>query len=148
ARRRAFSAQSLPPLRARKAIRRNAGSERGRSALLDLAGALTMTPAELQILAVSFSIALRAVLFALPLALGLAFLLSGRGFPGKSVFDGIAHLPLALPPVLIGFLMLLALGRRSPLGHWLAGLGVHLPFTATGAALATAVMILPLFTRA
>ena len=107
-----------------------------------------LTSEELEILGVSFGIALRALLFALPFAVALAALLARRSFRGKTLLDALAHLPLALPPVLIGFLMLLALGRRAPLGHWLASVGVHLPFTAMGAALATAVMILPLFVRA
>ena len=108
-----------------------------------------MTPAEWQILGVSFAIALRAVLWSLPFAIALAYALSRRGFPGKSLLDAAVHLPLVLPPVLIGFFLLLAFGRRGPIGHWLEqNFGVHLAFTAEGAALATAVMIFPLMVRA
>ena len=108
-----------------------------------------LSGAELQILGVSFGVALRAVIWSLPFAIALAYILSRRGFPGKSVLDAAAHLPLVLPPVLIGFFLLLAFGRRGPIGHWLeAAFGVHLAFTANGAALATAVMIFPLMVRA
>jgi molybdate transport system permease protein len=104
---------------------------------------------ELQILGVSFGVALRGVLFALPLGLALATLLARARFRGKVLLDAVAHLPLALPPVLIGYFLLLALGRRGLIGHWLeAAFGVHLAFTANGAALATGVMILPLMIRA
>jgi molybdate transport system permease protein len=108
-----------------------------------------LSPAEWQILFISFGIAARAVAWALLVAIPLAWALSRRSFPGKSALDAIAHLPLLLPPVLIGFLLLLALGRRAPIGHWLdATFGIRLAFTADGAALATAVMILPLLVRA
>jgi molybdate transport system permease protein len=108
-----------------------------------------MSGAEVQILGVSFGIALRALLWALPFAVALAYVLSRRSFRGKTLLDAAAHLPLVLPPVLIGYFLLLALGRRGPIGHWLdTSFGVHLAFTANGAALATAVMIFPLLVRA
>ena len=108
-----------------------------------------LSAAEWQIVWVSFGIAARAVALALTIAVPLAWLLSRAKLPGKVVLDAIAHLPLLLPPVLIGFLLLLLLGRRGPIGHWLdAAFGIHLAFTANGAALATAVMILPLLVRA
>lgn len=108
-----------------------------------------MSGAEVQILGVSFGIALRALLWALPFAVALAYVLSRRSFRGKTLLDAAAHLPLVLPPVLIGYFLLLALGRRGPIGHWLdTSFGVHLAFTDNGAALATAVMIFPLLVRA
>ena len=106
-----------------------------------------LSPAEGQILATSFAVAARALLWSLPFAIGVAFALSRPRFPGKLVLDGLAHLPVILPPVLIGFLLLLLLGRRGLLGGWLAAGGIHLPFTQAGAALATAVMIFPLLVR-
>lgn len=104
---------------------------------------------EMQILGVSLGVAGRAVLVSLPIAILFAWALSRRGFPGKSVLDAVAHLPLVLPPVLIGFLLLLAFGRRGPVGAWLdQTFGVQLAFTTEGAALATAVMSFPLMVRA
>jgi molybdate transport system permease protein len=101
------------------------------------------------VLATSLNIAGRAVLFALPLAIAAAYVLSRPKWPGKSAFDAFVHLPLVLPPVLIGFLLLLLFGRRGPVGSWLeSAFGVHLAFSAAGAALATAVMSFPLMVRA
>ena len=107
-----------------------------------------LSPAEWQILLVSFTIAARALGLALMAALPMAWVLSRRSFPGKSLLDAAAHLPLLLPPVLIGFVLLLIFGRRGPVGHWLeSAFNIHLAFSAEGAALATAVMILPLLIR-
>jgi molybdate transport system permease protein len=104
---------------------------------------------EWRILGTSLSVAGRAVAFSLPVAIAFAWALSRRRLPGKSVLDAIAHLPLVLPPVLVGFLLLLAFGRRGPIGGWLfETFGVRLAFTADGAALATAVMAFPLMVRA
>ena len=103
-----------------------------------------MTPAELEILLTSLAVAARAVFWSLPLALLVAFLLSRPRLPGKLALDGLTHLPLILPPVLTGFLLLLILGRRGFLGE---PFGFHLAFTLNGAAIATAVMTFPLFVR-
>jgi molybdate transport system permease protein len=101
------------------------------------------------ILGTSLGVAGRAVAVSLPLAIAVAWALSRPRFPGRMVLDGLAHLPLVLPPVLVGFLLLLALGRRSPVGSWLEEtFGVQLAFTAEGAAVATAVMTFPLMVRA
>ena len=105
-----------------------------------------ISAAEGQILATSFSVAAWAVTCCLPLAILCAFCLSRR-FPGKVVLDGLVHLPIILPPVLTGFLLLMLFGRRGPIGAWLAQAGIHLIFTRQGAALATAVMIFPVFVR-
>ncbi len=108
-----------------------------------------LTAAELQILSTSLGVAGRAVLFSLPVAIAFAWALSRRNFPGKSVLDTIAHLPLVLPPVLVGYMLLLGLGAQSPLGAWLkSSFGIQLVFTAEGAAIATAVMAFPLMVRA
>lgn len=108
-----------------------------------------LSAVDMGILAVSLGVAGRAVLFALPVAVLFAWALSRPGFPGKSVLDAVAHLPMVLPPVLVGFLLLLAFGRRGPIGSWLEQtFGIQLAFTAEGAALATAVMSFPLMVRA
>lgn len=104
---------------------------------------------ELQTLLLSIEVSLRAVAFSAPLAIAVAWALSRPTFPGKSALDAIAHLPIVLPPVLTGLLLLLVLGRRSLLGGWLEdAFGVRLAFTTEGAALAVAVMTFPLIVRA
>jgi molybdate transport system permease protein len=106
------------------------------------------SPAEMQILATSFAVAWRALALSLPFAIAVAFLLSRPGTPGRILLDGLTHLPVILPPVLVGFLLLIIFGRRGPVGALLEQtLGVHLAFTTNGAALATAVMIFPLLVR-
>ena len=110
---------------------------------------LVLTDAELQAMWLSLIVALRSVAFSLPLAIGAAWLLSRTRFPGKSLVDGLIHLPLVLPPVVVGYLLLLGFGVRGPVGHWLnETLGVRLAFTSEGASLATAVMAFPLMVRA
>lgn len=107
------------------------------------------TALEIQVLGVSFAVASRAVLLALPFAVACAYALSRPRFPGRTAIDVLAHMPLVLPPVLIGFLLLVSLGRRSPIGAWLEqSFGVQLAFTTEGAALATAIMTFPLMVRA
>ena len=91
--------------------------------------------------------AANAVLWSLPFAIAAAFALSRPRFPGKLLLDAIAHLPIILPPVLVGFVLLMLLGRRGPIGALLAEAGIQFAFTAKGAALATAVMIFPVFVR-
>jgi molybdate transport system permease protein len=110
---------------------------------------LSLTPAELDALALSLRIALRSVLFSLPLAILIAWLITrGRGFT-RLTLDAFVHLPLVLPPVVVGYVLLLLFGVRGPIGGWLyQQFGIHLVFSAAGAALATAVMTFPLFVRA
>lgn len=108
-----------------------------------------LTADELQILSTSLGVAGRAVLFSLPIAIAFAWALSRPSFPGKSALDTLAHLPLVLPPVLVGYLLLLGLGSQSPFGAWLKStFGIQLALTAEGAAVATAVMAFPLMVRA
>jgi molybdate transport system permease protein len=76
-----------------------------------------LSPAEAQILSTSFSVASLALLGSLPPAIVCAFLLA-RPFRGSFLLDGLAHLPVILPPVLTGFLLLLLFGRNGPVGHW------------------------------
>ena len=106
-----------------------------------------LSPAETQILSTSFGVASLALLWSLPPAIACAFLLS-RPFRGKFLLDGLVHLPVILPPVLTGFLLLLLFGRNGPVGHWLEQVaGIRLVFTRQGAALATAVMVFPILVR-
>jgi len=94
-------------------------------------------------------VALWSVTISLPVGLLVAWLLARRDFIGKSAFNGLVHLPLVLPPVVVGYLLLILLGREGPLGRALFSLfGISLPFTWQGAALAAAVMAFPLMVRA
>lgn len=79
--------------------------------------------------------------------LALGWLLSRRTFPGKTLLDVLVHLPLVLPPVVTGYLLLLVFGKRGVVGAWLHDLGLDIAFTWKGAALAAAVMALPLLVR-
>lgn len=108
-----------------------------------------LTDIEWQALALSVEVASRSVLLSLPVAIGVAWLLTRRNFPGRTLLDAFVHLPLVLPPVVVGYLLLLLFGMRGPLGSWLyATFGVELIFSTAGAALATAVMSFPLMVRA
>lgn len=85
----------------------------------------------------------------LPVALAAAWLLSRFRFPGRGLLDAVVHLPLVLPPVVVGWLLLLLFGVRGPVGAWLQDwFGVRLVFTTAGASLACAVMTFPLIVRA
>jgi molybdate transport system permease protein len=104
---------------------------------------------EIEALALSLSVATRSVLLSLPFAILLAWVLTRRQFVGRTVLDAFVHLPLVLPPVVIGYLLLLLFGARGPIGGWLErAFGIELIFTRNGAALATAVMSFPLMVRA
>lgn len=108
-----------------------------------------LTPAELDALRLSLQVALVAVAASLPLAIGVAWLLARHEFPGKTLLDTFVHLPLVLPPVVIGYFLLVLFGTRGPLGGWLYEVfGLRLIFTRWGAALAAAVMSFPLVVRA
>ena len=97
----------------------------------------------------SLRIALVATLVALPFGILVAWLLARKRFFGRSVLDGIAHLPLVLPPVVTGYVLLLLFGRRGPIGGFLFDtLGIQLAFKWTGAALACGIMGFPLLVRA
>lgn len=98
--------------------------------------------------ALSLRVASVATLASLLPGLAVAWLLARRRFPGRALLDGLVHLPLILPPVVTGYLLLLALGRRGFLGSALAEIGIVFAFRWTGAALACAVMGFPLIVRA
>jgi molybdate transport system permease protein len=109
----------------------------------------SLTPAETDALLLSLKVAFWSVAASLPFAVALAWLLSRRRFPGKALLDAIVHLPLVLPPVVTGYLLLLAFGRRGPIGAFLFDtFGIVFAFRWTGAALACAVMGFPLMVRA
>jgi molybdate transport system permease protein len=104
---------------------------------------------ELSALALSLDVSVRAVLINLLPAVIAAWLLTRRRFPGHTLFDAFVHLPLVLPPVLVGYLLLLLLGTRGPVGGWLdRHFDIQLTFSTMGAAVATAVMSFPMMVRA
>jgi molybdate transport system permease protein len=110
---------------------------------------LELTPLELEALRLSLRVGLASVAASLPFGLALAFLLARRAFPGKILVDGLVHLPLVLPPVVVGFALLVLFGRRGPIGGWLYDmLGLTFAFNWKGAALASGVMGFPLMVRA
>lgn len=104
---------------------------------------------ELAALGLSLSVALRAVAINLLPAVLIAWLLTRRRFPGRMLLDAFVHLPLVLPPVVVGYLLLVLLGTRGPIGGWLdRTFDIQLTFSTNGAAVATAVMSFPLMVRA
>ncbi|MCB1473393.1 MAG: molybdate ABC transporter permease subunit, partial [Rhodobiaceae bacterium] len=105
-------------------------------------------PAEFEALLLSLKVSLVAVGCALPVAVALALLLS-RSFPGRAILDALVHLPIVLPPVVMGYLLLLTFGLKAPLGAWLdATFGIRFMFSWTGAALAAGLITLPFQVRA
>ena len=108
-----------------------------------------LTLDEWAVIGLSLKVAFWSVLCSLPLALATAWLLARTRFYGKSLFDALVHLPLVLPPVVIGYFLLLLLGRRGPLGALLDEyFGIVFAFRWSGAAVAAAVMGFPLMVRA
>jgi molybdate transport system permease protein len=100
-------------------------------------------------IALSLRIAVVASIVSLPFGIAVATLLARKSFWGKSLIDALVHLPLVLPPVVTGYLLLLTLGRRAPVGAFLADhFGIVFSFRWTGAALACGVMAFPLMVRA
>ncbi len=110
---------------------------------------LILSPDEISALVVSLVVSLRAVAVALPLAIATAWALARGRFIGRTALDLLVHTPLVLPPVLVGYVLLLLLGVRGPLGSLLDhSLHIRLPFTSAGASLAAGVMAFPLMVRA
>ncbi len=105
-------------------------------------------PEEWQAVALSLQVSFWATLISLPLGVFVAYALARWSFPGKQILNGIVHLPLILPPVVTGYLLLLTLGTRGPVGSLLAEFGIVLAFRWTGAALAAGIMAFPLMVRA
>ncbi|MDQ0392296.1 molybdate ABC transporter permease subunit [Labrys monachus] len=108
-----------------------------------------LSPEEWTALRLSLQIAGLATMLSLVPAIAAAWILARRDFPGKALFDGLIHLPLVLPPVVTGYVLLVLFGRNGEIGAFLAvHFGVVLAFRWTGAALACAVMGFPLMVRA
>ena len=108
-----------------------------------------LTPDEWTAIRLSLRIALVATLVALPFGIAVAWLLARKDFWGKALLDGVVHLPLVLPPVVTGYLLLITFGRKGAIGAFLADhLGIVFSFRWTGAALACGVMAFPLLVRA
>jgi len=109
---------------------------------------VSLSEAEWLAILTSLRVALRALLFTLPPALFFGWLLARRRFPGRALLDALVHSPLVLPPVVVGYLLLLTLGVQGPLGRWLdAVFGVRLVFSTNGAAIAAGLVALPIMVR-
>ena len=109
----------------------------------------SLTPPETEAVLLSLRVAFWAVLGSLPIGIFTAWLLARWEFPGKTLVNGLVHLPLILPPVAVGYLLLVLLGRRGLVGAWLfETFGISVAFTWQGAAVAAAVMAFPLMVRA
>ena len=109
----------------------------------------TLSPLEIEALTLSAQVAFWAVLVSLPLGIAVAWLLARTRFPGKALVDALVHVPLVVPPVVIGYVLLILLGRRGMIGAWLwDSFEFTLAFTWQGAAVASAVMGFPLMVRA
>ncbi|WP_187428906.1 Molybdenum transport system permease protein ModB [Roseobacter fucihabitans] len=105
-------------------------------------------PEEWRAVALSLKVSLWATLLSLPLGLWVAYVLARRDFWGKQLLNGLVHLPLILPPVVTGYLLLMTFGTTGPIGGLLQQFGITFAFRWTGAALAAAVMAFPLMVRA
>ncbi|MGC2415061.1 MAG: molybdate ABC transporter permease subunit [Stellaceae bacterium] len=113
-----------------------------------MTGLLSFSPDELTAIRLSLRVAFWAMLWSLPVGIAAALLLARGRFWGKSLLNAIVYLPLVMPPVVTGYLLLLVFGRKGPLGRLLAdSLGIVVAFRWTGAALACAVMGFPLMVR-
>jgi molybdate transport system permease protein len=110
---------------------------------------LELTPAEWDAVRLSIRVSIWATLASLPAGIAIAYVLARKEFWGKAALNGLVHLPLILPPVVTGYLLLLTFGRRGPAGAFLyEHFGIVFAFRWTGAALACAVMAFPLMVRA
>jgi molybdate transport system permease protein len=110
---------------------------------------LELSPQEWTAVALSLRIAVVSTFIALPFGIAIATLLARKSFWGKSLLDAVVHLPLVLPPVVTGYLLLITFGRKAPVGAFLADyFGIVFSFRWTGAALACGIMAFPLMVRA
>jgi molybdate transport system permease protein len=108
-----------------------------------------LSPEEWGVVLLTLSVSARSVVFGLPIAVLFAWMLVRGRFFGRSILDALVHLPMVLPPVVVGWLLLIIFGVRGPVGSWLMSwFGIRLVFTAAGASLACAVMSFPLMLRA
>src|SRR6185503_1156288 len=110
---------------------------------------LDLSPQEWTAVALSLRIAVVATFVSLPFGIAIAYVLARKQFWGKTILDAIVYLPLVLPPVVTGYLLLITFGRRAPVGSFLADtFGIVFSFRWTGAALACGIMAFPLMVRA
>jgi molybdate transport system permease protein len=110
---------------------------------------MPLSPVEIEALLLSLRVSAVAVVCSLPFALAFALLLARGSLPGKVLIDGLVHLPLVLPPVVMGYLLLITLGTRAPAGAWLLHtFGIRLVFNWTGAAVAAGIVTFPFQVRA
>jgi len=106
-----------------------------------------LQPSDLDAILLSFKVACTATLLATPLGIGVAYLLVHSRIPGKTLIEGFVNLPLVLPPVVIGYLLLVLFGRHGWIGAWLIRFDIQIIFTLTGAIIASAVVGFPLLVR-
>ena len=106
-----------------------------------------LQPSDMQAIILSFKVACTATLLSTPLGIGVAYLLVYTRIPGKALWEGIINLPLVLPPVVIGYLLLVLFGRHGWIGQILARFNIQIIFTLTGAIIASAVVGFPLLVR-
>src|SRR5262249_7252427 len=144
--RRCSRVTALPSCRGRRRDRREFVCSRGapgRAVLM-----LDLSPDEWVAIHLSLKIALVATAVALPFGIAIAWLLARKNFWGKALLDGLVHMPLVLPPVVTGYLLLISFGRRGPIGAFLGDhFGIVFSFRWTGAALSCGVMGFPLLVR-
>jgi len=107
-----------------------------------------LSPAEWEAVRLSLRVSFWATVAALPFGLFIAYALARWRFPGKQILNGLVHLPLILPPVVTGYLLLITLSPRAPVGAFLKSIGISFAFNWTGAALAAGIMGFPLMVRA
>lgn len=107
-----------------------------------------LSPAEWEAVRLSLRVSFWATVAALPFGLFIAYALARWRFPGKQILNGLVHLPLILPPVVTGYLLLITLSPRAPVGGFLKSIGISFAFNWTGAALAAGIMGFPLMVRA
>ena len=107
-----------------------------------------LSPEELNVLLLSLKVSFWAIAFSLPIGIGVAWILARYDFPGKILVDGLVHLPLVLPPVVVGYLLLVTLNPNGSIGRMLSKVGIEIGFTWIGASVAAAIMAFPLMVRA
>ena len=109
----------------------------------------TLTQIEIDAFYLTIKVALFSIAICLPTGISVAFILSRATFPGKWLLDGLVHLPLVMPPVVVGYILLILLGKRGGVGEWLfQTFDITIAFSWKGAAIASAVMAFPLMVRA
>lgn len=107
-----------------------------------------LSPEELDVLLLSLKVSFWATACSLPIGMGVAWILARYDFPGKILVDGLVHLPLVLPPVVVGYLLLVTLNPNGSIGKMLSQFGIEIGFTWIGASVAAAIMAFPLMVRA